>query len=229
MEVELRATPMSDEDKVRFRRSPCFICGYNGPGYYQRETHECAARYHATYEGLCATLRADNERLGRERDEARAEVDWWKKSSEWEGDMHDFHKSRSLRLELGLLRTCPQLGISEAWTDDDKLAAIEAHFGISFAPNRLQERTEPRPETARAQAAEAERDTLLAQVARVERVLCDLDPENAIDDSLLRDVHARLQVHGEKYPDRAVSVLHRNVVFYTIQAAVRAALTKEPS
>ena len=123
-------------------------------------------------EAELATLRADNERLGRERDEARAEIE----------------------------RMTPQFVAYEY---------LESPAGREIA--------------------EAERDTLLAQVARVERVLCDLDPENAIDDSLLRDVHARLQVHGEKYPDRAVSVLHRNVVFYTIQAAVRAALTKEPS
>ena len=30
-------------------KSPCFACGYNGPGYYQPETHACAARHHALY------------------------------------------------------------------------------------------------------------------------------------------------------------------------------------
>ncbi len=24
--------------------APCCICGYNGPGYYQPDTHECAKR-----------------------------------------------------------------------------------------------------------------------------------------------------------------------------------------
>jgi len=126
-----------------------------------------------------ATLRSDNERLGRE------------------------------------LTKCENMHLPEATS-----AAFIGHMNCMKAFDEMQKQKF---------AAEAERDTLLAQVARVERVLCDLDPENAIDDSLLRDVHARLQVHGEKYPDRAVSVLHRNVVFYTIQAAVRAALTKEPS
>lgn len=35
-------------DKVRFRKAPCYLCGYNGPGYYQPDTHPCAAKYHAT-------------------------------------------------------------------------------------------------------------------------------------------------------------------------------------
>lgn len=26
--------------------SPCFCCGYNGPGYYQPAQHACAARHH---------------------------------------------------------------------------------------------------------------------------------------------------------------------------------------
>ena len=25
------------------RQSPCVLCGYNGPEYYQPETHKCAA------------------------------------------------------------------------------------------------------------------------------------------------------------------------------------------
>lgn len=28
---------------------PCFCCGYNGPGYYQPDTHPCAARHHALF------------------------------------------------------------------------------------------------------------------------------------------------------------------------------------
>lgn len=34
-------------DKARFERAPCYLCGYNGPGYYQPDTHPCAAKYHA--------------------------------------------------------------------------------------------------------------------------------------------------------------------------------------
>lgn len=29
-----------------FEEAPCFLCGYNGPGYYQPEQHPCAALYH---------------------------------------------------------------------------------------------------------------------------------------------------------------------------------------
>ncbi len=28
---------------------PCFCCGYNGDGYYQPETHPCAARHHSIF------------------------------------------------------------------------------------------------------------------------------------------------------------------------------------
>lgn len=28
-----------------FKRAPCHLCGYNGPGYYQPDTHPCAAKY----------------------------------------------------------------------------------------------------------------------------------------------------------------------------------------
>lgn len=30
-------------------KSPCFCCGYNGPGFYQPETHPCAERHHKLY------------------------------------------------------------------------------------------------------------------------------------------------------------------------------------
>jgi hypothetical protein len=34
-------------DRKRFERAPCYLCGYNGEGYYQPDKHPCAARYHA--------------------------------------------------------------------------------------------------------------------------------------------------------------------------------------
>ncbi len=33
-------------DRVRFENAPCYICGYNGPGYFQPATHSCAKKYH---------------------------------------------------------------------------------------------------------------------------------------------------------------------------------------
>lgn len=33
-------------DIKRFQKAPCYICGYNGPGYYQPEVHDCAGLYH---------------------------------------------------------------------------------------------------------------------------------------------------------------------------------------
>jgi len=29
--------------------TPCFRCGYNGPDYYQPETHSCASKHHEFY------------------------------------------------------------------------------------------------------------------------------------------------------------------------------------
>jgi len=33
-------------DLKRFQKAPCYICGYNGPNYYQPEVHDCAGLYH---------------------------------------------------------------------------------------------------------------------------------------------------------------------------------------
>lgn len=30
----------------RMEQAPCFVCGYNGPDYYQPNAHKCAARHH---------------------------------------------------------------------------------------------------------------------------------------------------------------------------------------
>lgn len=30
-------------------QAPCFCCGYNGPGYFQPDTHKCAQRHHKLY------------------------------------------------------------------------------------------------------------------------------------------------------------------------------------
>lgn len=39
-------------DRARFEVAPCYLCGYNGPGYYRPDTHPCAAKYHAVQEEL---------------------------------------------------------------------------------------------------------------------------------------------------------------------------------
>ena len=39
-------------DRARFERAPCYLCGYNGPGYYKPDKHPCAAKYHAALEEL---------------------------------------------------------------------------------------------------------------------------------------------------------------------------------
>ena len=33
-------------DRRRFEHAPCYICGYNGPGYFQPATHKCAKQFH---------------------------------------------------------------------------------------------------------------------------------------------------------------------------------------
>jgi hypothetical protein len=34
-------------DVSRFEKAPCYICGYNGVGYFQPSVHPCAEKYHA--------------------------------------------------------------------------------------------------------------------------------------------------------------------------------------
>lgn len=33
-------------------QAPCFCCGYNGPGYYQPDSHPCAKRHHELRHGV---------------------------------------------------------------------------------------------------------------------------------------------------------------------------------
>lgn len=33
--------------------APCFVCGYNGAGYYNPDVHKCAARHHKLYSPPC--------------------------------------------------------------------------------------------------------------------------------------------------------------------------------
>lgn len=37
---------LDDLERKRFERAPCYLCGYNGEGYYQPGNHPCAAMYH---------------------------------------------------------------------------------------------------------------------------------------------------------------------------------------
>lgn len=50
-ESMLPAAPRHQEkdyfDVKRFEEAPCYLCGYNGRGYYQPTEHPCASRYHA--------------------------------------------------------------------------------------------------------------------------------------------------------------------------------------
>jgi hypothetical protein len=42
---------LDEFDRKRFEQAPCYLCGYNGAGYYQPATHPCANRYHASQQG----------------------------------------------------------------------------------------------------------------------------------------------------------------------------------
>ena len=104
----------------------------------------------------------------KERDEAREQELWWKKCGDWEGDMHDFYRSRSTRLEAALLKVSAQLGVHAALSDTEKLAEIERLTGLTLGPVKLKERTDTRPETAPAETAESEVATLKARIAELE-------------------------------------------------------------
>ena len=52
--IALRAALEAEADRVsvpidcdRFACAPCYLCGYNGAGYYQPDTHPCATLFHA--------------------------------------------------------------------------------------------------------------------------------------------------------------------------------------
>lgn len=39
-------------DRKRFESAPCYLCGYNGEGYFQPTTHPCAKEYHGHVGGF---------------------------------------------------------------------------------------------------------------------------------------------------------------------------------
>ena len=60
--TDSRLSRLSDTevlDIVRFEKAPCYRCGYNGPGYYQPDTHKCAADFHCI-RGLMSGCAADS-------------------------------------------------------------------------------------------------------------------------------------------------------------------------
>lgn len=62
--------PESVMDVARFAQAPCYLCGYNGGGYYQPATHPCAERYHAAEKapaaGVMDVVAVDHWRIVRQ-------------------------------------------------------------------------------------------------------------------------------------------------------------------
>lgn len=57
VEKDLRAALAADAERLsvpidceRFACAPCYLCGYNGAGYYQPAMHPCAKLFHAAAE-----------------------------------------------------------------------------------------------------------------------------------------------------------------------------------
>lgn len=51
-------------DKRRFEKAPCYICGYNGPNYFQPATHRCAAEHQAVPQPAGDDAAVDHVSLG---------------------------------------------------------------------------------------------------------------------------------------------------------------------
>lgn len=63
---------MATKQDERFARgdmltAPCFNCGYNGPGYFQPETHACASKHHKLYDPNKAVLGGGTEIVVKQR------------------------------------------------------------------------------------------------------------------------------------------------------------------
>lgn len=46
LQAQLETAKRGAFNATRFESAPCYLCGYNGPGYYQTEMHSCAKLYH---------------------------------------------------------------------------------------------------------------------------------------------------------------------------------------
>ena len=62
---------MTREEKLRFERAPCYLCGYNSHDYYQPNVHPCAKLYHMP-EDTVESLREELAQVKQERAEALA-------------------------------------------------------------------------------------------------------------------------------------------------------------
>lgn len=111
--------------------------------------------------------------LERELEDARAQEAWWKKCGWWEGEQHDYFRSRATRLEAALLKLRPS-----AWSDTERLQAIEIETGIQLTPN-LKPITEPHPAEVALTASQAEVERLKAVLSAHERLLLINSVRNA--------------------------------------------------
>ena len=53
-------------DRKRFEKAPCYLCGYNGAGYYQPGTHPCAEKYHTLLAAVLLVRAGDEEKVATE-------------------------------------------------------------------------------------------------------------------------------------------------------------------
>lgn len=109
-------------DRKRFEQAPCYLCEYNGPGYYQPATHPCAARYHA--EGGNYSKR--EMRLMEERDAALIRAE----------EADDRAKAGWVPIPMRLLcPTCHQLHIDEGeFTTKPHYTHTCQHCGETWRP-----------------------------------------------------------------------------------------------
>lgn len=47
--IKVPGEPMSRDQRKKFEAAPCFLCGYNGEGYFNPSKHACAEQYQAAW------------------------------------------------------------------------------------------------------------------------------------------------------------------------------------
>jgi hypothetical protein len=200
--LKKRITMLEDE---LFRRGamedpPCFCCGYNGPGYYQPATHECAKRHH----GLVGGPVEVDSRIAALEDAVRLRGEAEKSDDAYLGIKADYTSARQeFARKCADRRTGGVMDIVEKLLDP-----VFLRYG-TFEPLKRQAAEEITTLRAEIKAKDAERWDLKESEARLKHLLGEaLSDKESLEDYKLRYPPDFIEKMQQDIDERNVTITH---------------------